>query len=324
MTAAVRGRRPLNVAVLGLGNHWRNRYGPALEAMREHFRIRAVCDPVQEWADQEARRLGCVAAAGPTELLETESVDALLLLDAPWYRLWPVELACRFGKPTFCAAALRADDPHTESLLRQVREKRLPVMTALTPQFSPAATHLQQLIHGPLGPVRLLTCEWQHPLRPALALQGSAMGALLNWCAHLFGAEPRRVTVSETKGAGLVSLLLAFPDRRAAQVTRLRVRGQPAKLRLRVIAEKGQATVLSSRRLSWADATGRHRVILPSNGPSSRRVLECFYEVVLKGEPAEPALEQMHRALPWLRAIARSRAESRGVEIVRRELRNGE
>jgi len=313
-----RGRRPVNVAVLGLGARWRKLYGPALHSLHDRFRVRAVCDPVQEWADQEARRLGCVAAAGPTELLQTEDVDALLLLDAPWYRLWPLELACRLGKPVFCALPLELDEAHADALRAQVREDGLVVMMALTPALAPAAGRLRRLLDEQLGPPRSLLCDWAQPgpvQRPAAPLLGTAGGAVLDCCLSVFGTAPSGVLATEAPAAGLASVLLEFPDGRAAQIVRRRVPGRRGSLRLQVVAEKGQGTAALPARVSWTDDTGRHRHVLPPPGPAGRLLLERFYRAVAAGGPAEPGLEQAFRTLACLRAIARSRAEGRRVAV---------
>src|SRR5438067_8986693 len=91
------GHPPLRLGVIGLGAAWRKRYRPALLALADHFLIEIVCDQVLGRAERVARELGCAAAAGPAELLESGRVDALLLADLQWFGLWPVELACRAG-----------------------------------------------------------------------------------------------------------------------------------------------------------------------------------------------------------------------------------
>ena len=67
----------LRVGVIGLGRRWR-RYRHALEALRKRVAVRAVCYQVARRAEDEARRLGCAAAAGPADLLERDDVDAAL------------------------------------------------------------------------------------------------------------------------------------------------------------------------------------------------------------------------------------------------------
>ncbi len=307
---------PLNVAVLGLGRRWRRRYEPALLALRNRFHIQAVCDPGQERADAEARRLGCAAAAGPTELLERDDVEALLLLDAPWYRLWPLELACRLGKPVFCAAPLELDDEHADALCEQVKQRQLTVMVEMLPQLSPVTQRLRQLLDGPLGPARLLVCDWAHagPAHPATLL-GAGGGPLLEWCAGLLGAAPVSVLAAEAEGAGLASVLLDFPEGRAVQVIRRRVPARGRRLRVHIVAARGLAAAEAPARVGWTDADGRHRHVLPRPAPAGQVLLERFYQAVRAGMAAEPGLEQAQRTLTWLRAVARSRKEGRRVQI---------
>ena len=64
------------VGIIGLGSRWAKHYKPALLNLSERFQIRVVCDHVQERALSEARLLGCASAAGPTELLTRDDVDA--------------------------------------------------------------------------------------------------------------------------------------------------------------------------------------------------------------------------------------------------------
>src|SRR5271166_5500917 len=95
----------LRVGVIGLGRRWR-RYRRLLARLRDHVEVRAVCDQIAHRAEIEARQFDCAAAAGPVELLERPDVQAVLLLDAQWYGLWPLEHACRINKPILCTSSL--------------------------------------------------------------------------------------------------------------------------------------------------------------------------------------------------------------------------
>jgi hypothetical protein len=53
-------------------------------------------------------------------------------------------------------------------------------------------------------------------------------------------------------------------------------------------------------------------------------LLERFHAAVTTGALAEPGLGQAYRTLAWLRAIARSRAEGRRVEIAECRVPNEE
>src|SRR5207302_1110701 len=137
-------------------------YKPALRLLRRRFSVRVLCDQLQERATREAKRMGCAAAAGPTQLLEREDVDAVLLLDAQWFRLWPLERACQTGKPVFCCCSLATDDAHADVLDRQIKESRLPVVMEMAPRFMPVTARLRDLFEADLGTPRLLLCEVFH------------------------------------------------------------------------------------------------------------------------------------------------------------------
>jgi predicted dehydrogenase len=314
--------RQVRLGIIGLGRRWRRRYGPALRELQDHFEVRALCDEVHQRAVNEAHRLGCEAASGPTEVLEREDVEAGLLLDPPWYRLWPLEVACRVGKPVFCCATPDLDEVHADELCRQVRESRLPVMLEMSLRLAPATDRLSELLETRLGPARTVCCDLVHSRpEPDRSSDGSAPSpliaggvGLLDWCASLLGGAPTSVLAGRIPGAGLATLLLDFGDGRAAQVTCWRVPGARRTLRLRVGAARGAATVVMPRRLCWTDADGRHTHRLPLSGQAVPRLLQRFHLVVDQGIDAQPSFEDACRVLDWLRAAARSAGEGRRVD----------
>jgi predicted dehydrogenase len=308
----------LSVGVLGVGRRWRRRYAPALQALAEGFRISAVCDPVQERADREGRRLRCDVAAGPTELLSDESLDALLILEAPWYGLWPLELACRAGKPVFCAAGFDPQDDTTDGALRQAQECQAPVMMGTSLELLPAAVRLRELLNGPLGPPRLVLCDWaQAKRRPRRSSQATPRpgisGAVLDWCITLMGGRPTTVQVMDSTAADLASIMLEFEDGRAVHIVQRSGPGSAA--RIQVVAQRGRAEVRLPASVRWTDDTGRHTHRLPRQKSLTQVLLERFHCVILEGGKAVPGPEDARRTLAWLRAVARSRAEGRRVPM---------
>lgn len=317
-------QRPLRVGVLGLGKRWQKRYGPALEALADRFQIRAVCDPLRERADHEARRLGCAAVAGPTELLEIDGLDAMLLLDRPWYGLWPLQLASRRRLPVFCAPSLELEGRHADALVESVRRQGGCVMMERELPLAPATALLGQLQNGRLGQARLMVCDWGRrgrPFRHDSPLLGSAGDGVLDWIVSLMGAAPTAVTACAARG--IASVLLEFPEGRAAHIVRYRVARGSVGLRVRVVTDRGQAVCVPPCRLSWQSSAGRRTREFPRPTPVGQRLLEQFRQIVLQGQSVEPGLGQAHRALTWLRAIARSRAEGRRVIIDEESLSPG-
>jgi predicted dehydrogenase len=275
--------------------------------------VEAVCDQVAEHADREAKRLGCAAAAGPMALLEKAAVGAVLLVDSQWFGLWPVEAACRFGKPVFCCPPLGADPDAAEALCRRIRETRLPVVLARGPRAAPALGQLRRVVAEQLGPVRLVLCE---------ALQTGETGftneeeALLDACAELLPGEPRRLFATDLPGGHFATLMLEFPDGRALQMTRCTSCGPRGGVRIRVIAERGTAVADLPHHVHWTDADGGHTLALAEKRPTAQILLEHFFKVVHhEGEPC-PGLDQAERLVRWGRAALRSRQEGRWIDLL--------
>ena len=104
----------LRVGVIGLGRRWR-RYRPLLSRLREHVEVRVVCDQIKVRAGAKQSDSSAAPAAGPVELLERPDVEAVLLLDAQWYGLWPLEYACQINKPVLCAGSLAGDESNADT-----------------------------------------------------------------------------------------------------------------------------------------------------------------------------------------------------------------
>jgi predicted dehydrogenase len=273
-----------------------------------------VCDQVEDVARREARRLRCGVALGPAELLDGGEVEAVLLLDAQWYGLWPVEQACRVGKPVFCCDELLPGEPDPEGLARQAREGGVPVMVGLAPRHAAVTGALGRLLAERLGPARGVACDF-------LAAPAGAGGparlpvppSLLDWCAAVVGAEPVGVLAGGTDDGAFASLLLEFPGDRRAQLTGWRSAEAWHAPRLRVHAERGWAAADLAGRLRWADADGRHASAPRGQAPAEQVLLGRFFHAVAERQPAEPDLADACRVLGWLRAAERSRAE--GVRV---------
>jgi|SRR5947209_6922069 len=313
----------LRVGVIGLGRRWRKRYKPALRALGQRFAVRAVCDQVRERAATEARTLRCPAVAGPAALLERDDVDAVLLADVQWFGLWPVERACRFAKPVFCACPLAQDDAHADALLRQVEESRLPVMVEMAPRLAAETTRLRELLQTQLGPARRVFCDAIVPQRGAAGQAegvGSCAASLLgglgvslpDWCAPLLGGEPGRVKVTEVEDGQ--ELLLDFGGGRAAEIRHRRLAGV-RRLRLEVVAERGLAVAELPGQVFWTARDGKHVHLMARREPAGRVLLERFHQAVTTGQPPEPDLRDAHRALGWLRAAVQSRQAGGWVDL---------
>lgn len=307
----------LRVGVIGLGRRWQ-RYLPALSGLRRHVEVSGVCDQVARLAERTAARIGCSHAAGPVDLLERDDVNAVLLLDRQWYGLWPVQQACRLGKPVYCALSLLSE-PDVDTLQEQIESSRLPVLMSSSPVLAPPLIRLRQLLGQHLGPPRLLRVERSLPRLPRGVREGEPPGlgsgallGMLQICSALFQVKPVNVWTVEAPHSPLVSLMLEFGPDRVAQLNLWIDPVSPPCCRVRVVAEHGQADVLLPRRLSWRDRDGQHRQKWPRQ-PYARSSLYRFAAAVAGGQPVQPSFQEAYRALLWWRAANQSLAEGRRV-----------
>jgi predicted dehydrogenase len=316
--------RRLQVGVIGLGPRWRKQYLPALLGLKLHFAIQELCDSITYRAESEARRLGCSAAAGPTQLFENTAIDACLLLDSPWYRLWPLEAACRTGKPVLCASPLALDDPHADSLRQRVQQSRLTVMTGLALRLTAPMECVRQLLANDLGPARLVLGDVSQrrsrarpDLRPAqpASILGSGGPALIDCCLSLIDGPVQSVLATQAQKAGLTTILLELTGGRAVQIVRRQSKAAGARVHLEIVAERGRATIDFPAAVRWINAEGAQRLRLRKPPPLVRVLLERFHEAVSAGQSPRPNLEDADMALTCLRAAVRSLNEGRRIGL---------
>jgi predicted dehydrogenase len=299
----------LRVGVIGLGRCWR-RYRRLLARLRDHVEVRAVCDQIAHRAEIEARQFDCAAAAGPVELLERPDVQAVLLLDAQWYGLWPLEHACRINKPILCTSSLVSDEAHADTLYESIQSRGLPVLMTLPTFLTPATRHLRELLTHRLGQARLVRVDWS--MRPSPSggdlLGNATVLPLLAACAWLLDDVPRSIWTLDGDSAAFVTLVLRFGSDRLAQVNLWTAAAGRASPRFEVVAEAGTATAELPRQLRWRDADGQHAQRLPPRSVELSS-LERFIVALRDKQPLRPSFEDAYQALTWLRAAVRSRSE---------------
>src|SRR5262245_59132611 len=125
------------VGVIGLGPLWRGEFLPAFRKSRKLFKVVCVADAAPRVARRTSRELRCAAASGPADLFARHQLDAALILDAQWHRLWPLELACRSGVPALCCPAPDIEG-EAAAVLERVEATGVPVQFALLPRHFPS------------------------------------------------------------------------------------------------------------------------------------------------------------------------------------------
>lgn len=289
----------LRIGVVGLGRRWARHYRPALAALGDRFVIRAVTDPCPQRAAAAGREVGCPAAPGVLELLDGD-LDAVLLLDRTWYRLWPLEQACRLGRPVYLGRSLASDDARADGLVQQVRVANLPVMAELLPRLAPVTGWLHRQLPK-LGSLRSVICLAEQPSGSSQA--NLAVGlALMDWCGRFFDRAPVFIQAVGNGGAGHAGWIVDF----GGPVARIVIwPGRRRIVRVRLIGERGSADAIFPRRIRWKTGGTCHTVKLPLRRPLVRQALEQFHSALTAGRPPAPNLDDAYLALTRLRAARR-------------------
>jgi hypothetical protein len=306
--------RRVRIGVIGLGRYWR-RLLPHLRQILKRVEIHALYDQVPARCQQEAHRLGCSAAVGPVDLLERDEIEALLWLDQQWFGTWPLEVACRVGKPVCCVHSLSAHDL-TPALIEQLRQARVFVFQGSHALAQKLAEPLHQALE-PLGAPQLVRIE--RTLTHRAELSSRALPFLLSLGASLFPIPPQ--TVWAEQGAGLATLVLRFSAGQLLQVVLAPASGKtgslsgvPSGWRIQAQTEQGTVALHGSRDLRWYDASGQHQRLLPRLVPEVALVAQ-FTRVIRQGEEAQAAFEEALLPLRWQQAALTSQREGQRITL---------
>jgi predicted dehydrogenase len=298
----------IRLGVIGLGRRWQ-RYRAALARLSDHVQIRAVCDQVGQRAEAFARQLRCAAAGGPTDLLDRDDVEAVLLLDRQWFGLWPLERASRQGKPVFCAAPLTREGLFADRLQALIQATGARVMMALTPCIAPSFARLSGLLQDRLGPARLVRADAVLPARTRTKqlLRSTLALSLFHACRTLIGGPPLKIVPHLPAAASFASVAFEFEQGRVAQVTLAAGMATRPSCRIEVRGEKGAAVAAGPGCVRWNDSEGRHshRFAVPS---LHQHALERFLNALKAGAPLRPSFDDAFQGLLWQRAALGERS----------------
>ncbi|RUL84985.1 Gfo/Idh/MocA family oxidoreductase [Tautonia sociabilis] len=299
----------VRVGVIGLGRPWLERYRPLLVRPGGPARVVVVYDPVVHRAELEADRLPCAAAEGITVLLDRDDVEAVFLLDEPWYGPWPIAAALARGKAVFCGGRPRAALDELAALPTDRLRDAPPVVLELHHRFAPETIRLRELLATTLGPPLRVSARMTAPAversssdddpAPALPLPADLAIALVDWCRTLFGSDPassRLLRPGADSSDNLRVLLLDFPEGGSARLSiRLVPPNRPRPLhRLSVRTAKGRAWITPPGTLRWSLNPGG----LPSAesfppDPPTDRLVEHFLRSVRGESTLAPGLEEL-------------------------------
>lgn len=332
----------LRVGVVGVGNAWRTRHGPALRALAERFEVRAVCAEVAVRAEQAAAEFNATAVDGFRALTMRDDIDAILVLTAEWYGPLPLLAACEYGKAVYCAAALDLAPGRTAELKRRVEDSGVAFMAEFPRRHAPATVRLKELIATQLGPPKLLFCHGRDaligqagtgPASPRGQRSGRDLLELVDWVWYIVACNPSSVVgMVHHGGDGTVDLetiTLDFSSQESvgtgplAQITLSRylqsawreARSFHAPADLQVCCERGMAFLDLPGKLVWFDDAGQHVESLDDERPIGEQMLLQFHRAVTSLFRKTSDLEDTYRALRVVLAARQSHASGQRIRL---------
>ena len=337
----------LRVGLVGLGNHWDNRYRPALKVLNDRFEVRAVCDPVAMRAEQAAKEFGATAVDGFRALMQRPDLEAVLILSESWFGTLPILAACTADKAVYCAMAPDVPLPEALSLKHRVEETGVAFMIELPRRHAPATIRLKELIATQLGQPRILFCHLRRPAEAKtlkardknLVHQPSTRAELLelvDWCRYVVGTDPQAVTGmthhltpdQQAEDYQMMSLDFSPIDKPGTKAVAQISCGRyvPASWSeavtfrppagLQVACEHGIAFVDLPSTLIWFDEAGRHFESLESERPVGEQVLSRFYRAVTSLVSQTSGMDDAYRALQIVLTARDSHLEGRRIPLI--------
>ncbi len=335
----------LRVGLIGLGDYWDRRYGPALRALGDRFEVRAVCEQVAHRAETAAHQFRATQVDGFRALTAREDIDAVLILAPQWYGSLPILAACEAGKAVYCAAGMSFDPTEAALVKERVEQAEIAFMAEFPRRHAPATLRLKELVVTRLGAPQLLFCHQrraastQHEATISGCGQGRSVGCelveLVDWCRYVVGGEPTRVTglmhsshatggendyqmmsldfsSSEELGAGAVAQISCG---RYIPADWHEAIGYRPLAELQVSCERGMAFVDLPASLVWFDEAGRHQESLDSERPLGEQLLAQFY-LAATGCACNPCdLDDVYRAVTIVEQARRSHCEGRRLAL---------
>lgn len=309
----------LELAVIGVGADWEERYRPVLQKLRNRLRVRTVYAAVNGRAEAAAAEFGGDVAPGLLALVERPDVRGILLLEPSWYSATAARFACERGKPVFMTGCTAANNGTSRDLQRLATEKGITVMPALGRRYTPATVRLRELMASRLGTPQRIAIDAEVPVNgaPHAPLQREVLVELLDWCRNLLGissvalrsviAEPSAEAAA--KSAGTRELSLDFGRHAAggdAVPVNLRLRSVPhsssangnsaPRLRFDVWCAEGIAVLEDATRIVWEQGGIQVVESLASERSDVEVMFDLFSRRVVGGLIPVPTLDDVHEA----------------------------
>ncbi len=336
----------LRLGLIGLSSDWQHRHFPALRMLQDRFDVRGVYSSVSAFSENVAREFDAQRFDGFREMLRSDSIDAIMMLESDWYGIAPLVAACDYGKAIYCGSEVDFDPQRAAHLKQLVDGAGVAFMAEFPRRYAPASLRLKELIATRLGQPQILFChrrltynhgDMQRNRRSLAARADRELMELIDWCCFIVGRGARsiqsvfhRAYQSDTAfSTGKVatdyqSLSLdlsakgAPPNSTIAQIScgsyippawQEAITFRPPAA-VQVCCENGLAFVDLPNSLIWFDEAGRHQESLESEMAVGQQLLTQFHRAVTSLVRKMGDLEDVYLSLRLLQA-ARDSADQR-------------
>lgn len=149
--------QPLRVGVIGLGIG--KRHLQSLAAMPD-VTIAAVCDIVEESAQQSAEAVGAAPYTDAEAMIATGGLDCVSICTPPRSHRAITEVAARYGTHVLCEKPMAPSLADCDAMIEACRDAGVCLMIAQKMRFHPLVQRLKALTSGALGPIRWAVAKY--------------------------------------------------------------------------------------------------------------------------------------------------------------------
>lgn len=176
----------VNLGIIGVANpEFREKFCPALHALKQKTRVSAIYDCVAKRAELAARQCEADVCLSFEELIRRDDIDAILMLSPGWPGLLPILSCMELRKPVLCTRAVwQLCGSSADQLDRLAQQTDSLLVIENEYRYWPSSLRARELQASELGrPLRLLS---RQPSKGTCAEAHAKLWAdLLDWSRFL-------------------------------------------------------------------------------------------------------------------------------------------
>ncbi len=162
----------VNIGIIGAGKIVRVRHLPETQ-MNAHAKIHAICDIVEERAQEMAREYNCKPFTDFRELIAEPELDAVIVAATNTTHAEMAITALKAGKHVLCEKPMATTLVDAQKMIQASEEAGRQLMIAHNQRLEPAALKAREIVQsGQLGKVLSFTSVFGHPGSENWAIDG--------------------------------------------------------------------------------------------------------------------------------------------------------